>query len=163
MLPKEFIVYSDNQALSFLNSQEKLSHRHMKWVEYLQAYTFNIKHKKGALNKVADALSKRVLTIQEIQLKSMGIDHFKDLYADDEDFAEIYKVCLEFKNHFHSKYAEYTLQSDLLFKGNQLYVPRGSIRENLIQEKHNGALSGHFGITKTQELVQRFYFWPKMN
>lgn len=54
LLPKEFIVYSDNQALSFLNSQEKLSHRHMKWVEYLQAYTFNIKHKKGVLNKVAD-------------------------------------------------------------------------------------------------------------
>lgn len=100
-LPKEFIVYSDNQVLSFLNSQEKLSHKHMKWVEYIQSYTFNIKHKKGFLNKVADALSRRALTIQEIQLKSMGIDHFKDLYAEDEDFADIYKVCDEYKNHFH--------------------------------------------------------------
>lgn len=65
-IPKEFIVYSDNQPLSFLNSQEKLSHNHMKWVEYLQAYTFNIKHKKGVLNKVADAFSRRALTLQEI-------------------------------------------------------------------------------------------------
>ena len=111
-------MYSDNQELSFLNSQEKLSHKNMKWVEYLKAYTFNIKNKKGVLNKVVDALSRRALTIQEIQLKSIGIDHFKDLYSDDEDFADIYKVCVEYKNHFHSIYDAYTLQSDLLFKGN---------------------------------------------
>lgn len=35
LLPKEFVVYTDNQALSFLISQDKLSHRHMKWMEYL--------------------------------------------------------------------------------------------------------------------------------
>lgn len=93
----------------------------------------------------------------------MVIDHFKNLYADDEDFADIYKVSVEYKNHFHSRYVEYTFQSDLFFKGNQFYVPRGSIRENLMQEKHNGALSGHFGITKTQDLVSRFYYWPRMN
>lgn len=121
----------------------------MKWVEYLQAYTFNIKHKKVVLNKADDALSRRDLTVQEIQFQSMGIHRLKDLYADDEDFSDIYKVCVEYKNHFHSEYVEYSLQSNLFFKGNQLCVPRGSIRENLIQEKHNGALSGHFGITKT--------------
>lgn len=33
LLPKEFVVYTDNQALSFLTSQEKLSHKHMKWVQ----------------------------------------------------------------------------------------------------------------------------------
>ena len=36
------------------------------------------------------------------------------------------------------------------------------MRENIIQEKHNGSLSGHFGINKTLELVQRYYFWPKL-
>ena len=29
-LPNEFVVYLDNQALSFLNSQDKLSSKHMK-------------------------------------------------------------------------------------------------------------------------------------
>lgn len=56
-----------------------------------------------------------------------------------------------------------TLCKMIFFKDNQLCVPRGSMRENLIQEKHNGALSGHFGVNKTQELVTRFYFSPKMN
>jgi len=63
LMPKEFIVSTDNQALSFINSQEKLNHRHMKWVETLQAFTFTLKHKKGVKNKVVDALSRRVLTI----------------------------------------------------------------------------------------------------
>lgn len=64
LLPKEFIVYTDNHALSFLNGQEKLNQRRLKWVEYLQAYTFSIKHKKVVTNKVADALSRIFLTIQ---------------------------------------------------------------------------------------------------
>ena len=84
MLLKKFFVYSDNQALNFLNSQDKLSSQHMKWVEYLQAYTFTIKHNKGLQNKVFDALRKRLLTIQEIQLQSIGIERFKDLHVDDE-------------------------------------------------------------------------------
>ena len=71
-------------------------------------------------------------------------------------------MCQEFENNFHGEFADYTLQNGLLFKGNQLCVPRGSMRENLIQEKHNGSLSGHFGINKTLELVQRYYFWPKL-
>ena len=64
----------------------------MKWVEYLKAYTFNIKHKKGLQNKVVDALSKRALTIQEIQPQSMGIEKFKELYGEYGDFVDIYKL-----------------------------------------------------------------------
>lgn len=66
LLPKEFVVYTDNQALSFLNSQYKLNHRHIKWVEYLQSYTFTIKHKKDECDKVADALNRMLLIVQEV-------------------------------------------------------------------------------------------------
>ena len=62
LLPKEFIVYIDNQALSFINSQKKLNHRHMKWVETFQEFMFSIKHKKGVSNKVVDVLSRTLTT-----------------------------------------------------------------------------------------------------
>lgn len=117
LLPKEFVVFIDNQGLSFINSQEKLSNRHIKWIEYLQAYTFTIKHKKGQLNKVADVLSKRLLIVQEVTLQSIGVESFKELYKEDEYFSEVYKVCSKFNNHFNSQYVDYTLQSGLLFKG----------------------------------------------
>lgn len=95
-------------------------------------------------------------------MQSIGIEGFKDLYEEDEDFSSAYKVYKEFENHFHGECVDYTLQNGLLFKGNQLCVPRGSMRENLIQEKHNGSLSGHFGINKTLDLVQRYYYWPRL-
>lgn len=66
LLPKEFVVYTNNHALIFLNNQDKLSHRHLKWVEQLQSYAFTIKHKKGRANKVADALSRKTMMIQEV-------------------------------------------------------------------------------------------------
>ena len=45
------------------------------------------------------------------------------------------------------------MKNEFLFKGNQLRVPSGSIRESLIQEKHYSAMSGYFGIHKTLDLV----------
>ena len=36
------------------------------------------------------------------------------------------------------------------------------MRENLIQEKHSGGLSRHFGQDKTFAQVINFYFLPKM-
>ena len=131
-------MFIDNQALGYINTQEKLRNKNLKWMEYFQAFTFTIKQKKGQMNKVVDALSRRVLTVQEIQLHSIGVESFQNLYENDEDFAEAYKVCMDFENHFHSRFSEYTLQNGLLFKGNQLCVPRGSMRENLIKEKHSG-------------------------
>lgn len=92
----------------------------------------------------------------------MGIDGLKEMYHDDSDFKEIYKVCDKFLNTFHSEYSDFFLQNGFLFKGSQLCVPRFSMRENLIKEKHSGSLGGHFGLDKTLDQVRRFYYWPKM-
>uniref|UniRef100_A0A2N9IC59 Reverse transcriptase n=1 Tax=Fagus sylvatica TaxID=28930 RepID=A0A2N9IC59_FAGSY len=59
LLPKEFVIYSDHDALRHLNSQKKLNFRHASWVEYLQRYFFALKHKAGIENKAADALSRQ--------------------------------------------------------------------------------------------------------
>ena len=55
LLPQQFVVYSDHQALKILNSQRHLNPKHAKWVELLQEFTFVIKHHAGIENKVADA------------------------------------------------------------------------------------------------------------
>ena len=54
------------------------------------------------------------------------------------------------------------LQDGFLFKGNRLCVPKHAIRELLIREAHGGGLAGHFGVTKTLEILKEHFFWPKM-
>jgi ribonuclease HI len=93
LVPQEFVLYSDNQALQFITRQEKLNQRHAKWVEFMQNFTFVIKHIVGNANKVVDALSRRCLILQEFQVKTLGFEHLKDMYCDDTDFKEAYEAC----------------------------------------------------------------------
>ena len=95
----------------------------------MQKYTFSIKHKKGTVNKVADALSVRNLMVQSIELESVGISAMKDMYAEDDDFKEIYQTCQEMGDKYYTNFAEYLIQEGFLFKGGKLCVPRGSCRE----------------------------------
>jgi hypothetical protein len=64
LIPKDFFLYSDDQALKFITRQEKLNQRHDKWVEFMKSFTFVIKHISGSANKVVDDLSRRTLVIQ---------------------------------------------------------------------------------------------------
>ncbi|GJU35920.1 putative reverse transcriptase domain-containing protein [Tanacetum coccineum] len=50
LLPAEFILYSDHEALKFIQGQAKLKPRHAKWVETLQDFSFVIRHKAGSAN-----------------------------------------------------------------------------------------------------------------
>jgi ribonuclease HI len=49
------VLYSDHQALKFVNIQSTLNRTHAGWIAFMQKFTFVIKHKPGQQNKVADA------------------------------------------------------------------------------------------------------------
>lgn len=80
LISKEFLLFSDHEALKYINGQHKLNSRHAKWVEFLQAYTFLIKHKSGIQNQVADALSRRHSLLVTMQVKVLGFEVLKELY-----------------------------------------------------------------------------------
>jgi hypothetical protein len=45
LLPKDFVLFTDQKALWYINNQGKLNKKHSKWVEFLQSYTFVLKHR----------------------------------------------------------------------------------------------------------------------
>jgi hypothetical protein len=162
LVPKEFVLYSDNHALQFVTQQEKLNQKHAKWVEFMQNFTFVIKHISGTANKVVDALSRKCLLMQEFRVKTLGFDNLKEMYRDDPDFKEAYEASENPVLRDRSQWTEYMIQDGLLFRGNQLCIPKCSMRENLLKEKHSGGLVGHFGHDKTFSKLNGSYFWPGM-
>jgi len=76
LLPQEFVLYSDHEALKYLNSQKRLNVRH-KWVKFLQDYIFVLRNKAGVENKVADALSRRVMILVAMSAEVTGFREIK--------------------------------------------------------------------------------------
>ena len=92
LLCKPFVLYSDHEALKFINHQHKLNRRHAMWIEFLHAYSFTIKHKTGVQNVVANVLSRNNALLTSLHIEIIGFDIMKELYCDDEDFRNIWKA-----------------------------------------------------------------------
>src|SRR4029078_6819082 len=157
LLPKEFLLHTDHEALKYINGQHKLNTRHAKWVEFLQLFSFNIQHKAGSQNKVADALSRKNMLLNALESKIIGFEMLKASYEKDADFGEVY---LKTKERVDGYYQQ---KEGFLFKGSKLCIPRGSIRLLLVKEAHEGGLAGHLGIDKTLAILQEHFYWPSMS
>jgi hypothetical protein len=121
-----------------------------------------IKHISGTANKVVDALSRKCFLLQEFRVKTLGFDYLRDMYINDLDFKEAYEAVENPILRDKRQWVEYMIQEGLLFKGNQLCIPKFSMRENLLKEKHSGGLVRHFGHDKTFTNMNESYFWPRM-
>jgi len=113
----KFVLFSDNSAMQYVMEQYKLNHKHAKWVDYLQSFTFVLKHISGKANKVADALSRRDLLLQENTIQVLAFEHLKYLYQTDIDFKEAYEACQNPMLRNKIPWLEYNLQVEILFRG----------------------------------------------
>jgi RNase H-like domain found in reverse transcriptase/Integrase zinc binding domain len=57
---QEINIFSDHQNLTYFWQPQDLTRRQARWTSLLQDYNFKIHHRKGALNKKADLLSRWV-------------------------------------------------------------------------------------------------------
>jgi RNase H-like domain found in reverse transcriptase/Integrase zinc binding domain/Integrase core domain len=155
--PKEFVIHSDHEALKYLKGQQKLNKRHARWMEFIETFPYVIKYKQGKENVVADALSRRYILISTLDAKLLGFAYIRDLYARDADFSDIYGDCIS-KGSFDKFY----IYDGYLFRIDKLCIPHSSLRRLLVHEAHSGGLMGHFGITKTLNMLQEHFYWPHM-
>ncbi|XP_071901038.1 uncharacterized protein [Coffea arabica] len=153
---REFVIKTDHESLKHLKGQQKLSKRHARWVAFIESFPYVIKYKTGKSNVVADALSRRHILLTALDAKLLGFELMKELYKNDLDFANAYA------NWGKSDFEKFFVHDGFLFYLTKLCIPRGSIRNLLIQESHSGGLMGHFGVTKTLAVLQEHFHWPRM-
>ncbi|PKI60107.1 hypothetical protein CRG98_019515, partial [Punica granatum] len=90
--PKEFVIHTDHESLKHLKGQHKLNKRHARWVEFIETFPYVIRYKQGKKNVVADALSRRYALLSTLDAKLLGFELIKNLYADDHEFCEEYRL-----------------------------------------------------------------------
>ncbi|GJR07795.1 putative CCCH-type zinc finger family protein [Tanacetum coccineum] len=134
LIQDQFVLYTNHQALKYINSENDLSKMHAHWVAYLQQFPFTLKHKPGHQIQVADALSRCATLLVTLTHEVTGFEVFRDLYANDEDFGNTWSKL---------PFDDYSMHDGYLFKGNRLCIPRCSLREKFIHDLHGGGLSGH--------------------
>jgi hypothetical protein len=83
LLPKEFVVHIDHESFKYIKGQSKLNQRHVKWVEFMESFPYVIKYKKGQVNVLSNALSRRHVLISMLNARLMGFEQLKDWYAND--------------------------------------------------------------------------------
>jgi hypothetical protein len=43
---KEFFIHSDHESVKYLKGQSNLNKRHAKWIEFIESFSYIIKHKR---------------------------------------------------------------------------------------------------------------------
>jgi hypothetical protein len=112
-----------------LKGQAKLIRRHAKWVEFIETFPYIVKYKKGKDNVVVDALSRRNVLLNQLEVKVLGLENLKEMYNDDPEFLEPYIHCKDGKC-----WEKYHIHDGFLFRANKLCVPNSSVRLLLLQE-----------------------------
>ncbi|CAI7923453.1 unnamed protein product [Closterium sp. NIES-53] len=149
-------VRSDHRSLQYLRAQPNLNPRQIRWLDYLESnFHYTVTYKKGASN-IADALicpAAQLHAILLVQTNPLLTGLFTHGYSTDPFFmTKNSQQLAEAKGVYYVKTGT-----------NRIWVPTYSLlRELLLQEAHDGITPGHFGVEKTRQQLQRYYYWPEL-
>src|SRR3954466_15877898 len=61
--------------------------------------------------------------------------------------------------------AHYSLdqEGNLYYDQDQLCIPRGPLRTQILHDHHDAPIAGHQGIERTYEAIHCLFYWPRMN
>ncbi|GBG74677.1 hypothetical protein CBR_g19084 [Chara braunii] len=159
------LVYSDHQTLQWIKTQTDLSPTLTRWLHDIDVFDFELKHKKGCYNRVADALSRHPEYLTCLvdsydlcrKLKEDLIEHT----AKDPDLSPI----LEQLKADPNSQPDFHECDGLVFrrygKFDRLCVPNHAPLQTHFLDLAHGR-SGHFGFEKTYGSLLQQFDWPGM-
>ena len=164
-----FTIITDHSSLKWLMTLKDLSGKLARWSLRLQCFDFDIIHRKGSENIVADTLSRLV---EEILLNGSELLDMETIEFESEDYLSIIAEILENQDNLPDlKVENGVVFKRTLFKRGlpeeieenrwKIWVPAG-LTSTLIEKAHIPETAAHGGISKTLYRLRQFYFWPGM-
>ena len=166
ILGSKTILFTDHQALKQVLTNPRPMGRIARWVSTIQEYDFEIRHRPGAKNQLADSLSR------DPGLRAVWIDVSKDPDADDilidikkylEGDGQIAHVPMGRTRKILKLAARMFLREGELYtrrmNGNpvRVIISRAA-RKRAVTEIHDGL--AHFGEKTSYELLANTCWWP---
>lgn len=158
-----FTVITDHASLLWLQNLKDPAGRLGRWALRLQAYDFELRHRKGKFMVVADALSRAIESVDVCNSsKTVSVDpwyeNLKNKVINESDKYEQFKVV-------GNSLLKYCSRSRLNRSSNinwRVVLPKQE-RAEVLRSNHDDVLSAHGGFFKTSDRVKRKYYWPKMD
>lgn len=161
LLGYKFRIVTDCSAFQRTMDKKDLTTRVARWALLLEEYSYEIVHRKGSQMSHVDALSRNPTTmmpVTEIITHEDGIiKRIQKAQNADEHIQSIKKIL-----ESEESYENYFSKNDILYKyenGRESLVVPQSMQLEIIKKAHD---IGHFAIAKTEEVVKREFYMPKL-
>ena len=175
---QNFTVMNDHESLKYLDTQDKLSDRQVRWLETLNQYPFRFVVVRGKQNTVPDALSRQGQETPDTKktdhlLLQKVIDQTKPLELSSLSTIEFpkslknklrleYRKDPEFATLVEEPKEPFEVRDGLLYYSGKLCIPRGDVRSELLKDFHETPSKGHMGLEKTLPGISSQYFWKSL-
>jgi transposase InsO family protein len=165
-----FTVLTDHQSLKWLQPIKDPTGRLARWAISLQQHDFDIRYRKGVLNRVADTLSRQPAATEDETTP-------EDLFAlEDAPGCNWYNRMRQEVEKDPTAHPDYCIRNERLHRHFwdmsdstepelsgpwKLCVPKPA-RAAVLRECHDNPTAGHLGIAKTTARLALWYYWPGM-
>lgn len=178
------VVYTDCQALIHMNGLKTRNPQITRWLNLLQEFDIEIKHRPGNRMSHIDALSRAPVdstcceTMDEMISDKLEVlititeeEFATSMQHSDSRVAELINI-LKLSPNIRTKQQtervqQYLLKDNLLYRrvgeGEEtkyLWEVSTSMRKSIMVKYHD--LSGHFGVDRTVAKIQEKYYFPRM-
>lgn len=152
----KFTVFCDHASLEYLRNMKNPSPLMARWILRLNAFRFDVKYRKGALNKVPDCLSRIQISMCNLQRDNWFEELLEEVTTHPDKYPDFRVVQKELYKH--------CMSTDNV--GARVHVWKQVVpepkRADLIRKFHDIPTAAHLGVDRTLNKIQKFFYWPHM-
>ncbi len=160
---QKFAVHTYHHPLKYLETQEFLTQKQVRWLERISMFEFDIVPIRIKSNQVADGLSRQKSRttgsneylkelLSKVMQKTSSMGAISTLVLGSrlaKTLISEYQTDPLFKELLRHPKEPFEVRNSLLFRGSRLRIPEGPTRIKILHDYHSTACTEYLGETKT--------------